>query len=94
MGFQDTDESLASYGEILNLLDSHGLLSERIPYTPALLEEAVFFAYKMRVINQGAIRKYLNLDRDGLRILMHKWNDGSEGNCSCRMAVNPFAEES
>jgi len=84
----------ASYEEVLNLLDRHGLLNERLPFTPALLEEAVFFAYKMRLITQGGVKKLLDLDRRSLKDLINKWNSGDEGNCTCRMARNPFAEES
>lgn len=93
MNPENLDTSLVKYEEILTLLDSLGLLSERLPYTTALLEEAVFFAYKMRVITQGGVKKYLDLDRDGLRALINRWNNGDEGNCTCRMASNPFAEE-
>lgn len=82
-----------SYEEVLDLLDRRGLLNERLPYSPALLEEAVFFAYKMRLITQGGVKRYLQLDRDGLKAVIRKWNNGDEGNCTCRMAVNPFAEE-
>jgi len=82
-----------AYQEILNLLDRRGLLTERLPYTPALLEEAVFFAYKMRLITQGGVKKYLALDGAGLRKKIREWNSGDEGNCTCRMARNPFADE-
>ncbi len=81
------------YADIVNLLDSKGLLTERLPYTPALLEEAVFFAYKMRLITQGGVKQYLNLDRAGLRRKINEWNSGDEGNCTCRMARNPFVEQ-
>jgi len=83
----------AAYEEILNLLDRRGLLAERLPYTPALLEEAVFFAYKMRLITQGGVKKFLALDGPGLRKKIYEWNSGDEGNCTCRMARNPFADE-
>jgi hypothetical protein len=81
------------YADIVNLLDRKGLLTERLPYTPALLEEAVFFAYKMRLISQGAVKQYLNLDRPGLKRKINEWNSGDEGNCTCRMARNPFVEQ-
>ncbi len=81
------------YADIVNLLDLKGLLTERLPYTPALLEEAVFFAYKMRLITQGGVRQYLNLDRAGLKRKINEWNSGDEGNCTCRMARNPFVEQ-
>ncbi len=84
----------SAYDEVLGLLDRHGLLTERLPFTPALLEEAVFFAYKMRLITQGAVKKLLDLDRNGLKTLIRQWNSGDEGNCTCRMARNPFADES
>ncbi|HMK34524.1 MAG TPA: hypothetical protein VK463_05625, partial [Desulfomonilaceae bacterium] len=70
-----------------------GLLTERLPFTPALLEEAVFYAYKMRLITQGGVKRYLNLDRSGLKKIINEWNRGDEGNCTCRMARNPFVEE-
>jgi hypothetical protein len=82
-----------AYLEILNLLDRQGLLKERLPFTQALLEEAVFFAYKMRLITQGRVKQYLDLDRAGLKKIINEWNSGDEGNCTCRMARNPFAEE-
>jgi hypothetical protein len=81
------------YADIVNLLDRKGLLTERLPYTPALLEEAVFFAYKMRLITQGSVKQYLNLDRSGLKRKINEWNSGDEGNCTCRMARNPFVEQ-
>lgn len=81
------------YADIVNLLDRKGLLTERLPYTPALLEEAVFFAYKMRLITQGGVKQYLNLDRAGLKRKINEWNSGDEGNCTCRMARNPFVEQ-
>jgi hypothetical protein len=81
-----------AYNEILNLLDRHGLLRERLPFTQGLLEEAVFFAYKMRLITQGKVKGYLGLDREGLRRIIHEWNSGDEGNCTCRMARNPFTD--
>ena len=90
-GYQE--QMTESYNEILNLLDRLGLLKERLPFTPALLEEAVFLAYKMRLITQGAVKKYLGLDREGLRKIINEWNSGDEGNCTCRMARNPFAAE-
>jgi hypothetical protein len=83
----------SAYSEILNLLDRQGLLKERLPFTPALLEEAVFFAYKMRLITQGRVKQYLALDRAGLKRIINEWNSGDEGNCTCRLARNPFAEE-
>jgi hypothetical protein len=82
----------AHYADILDILDRNGLLIERLPFTPALLEEAVFFAYKMRLITQGGVRKYLGLDKHGLRRLINEWNSGDEGNCTCRLARNPFVE--
>lgn len=82
-----------SYDEILDLLDRHGLLKERLPFTPGLLEEALFFTYKLRLIAQGKVKDYLGLDRNGLRKLINEWNSGDEGNCTCRVARNPFAEE-
>jgi hypothetical protein len=82
-----------SYYEILNLLDRQGLLKERLPFSPGLLDEAVFFAYKMRLITQGGVKKFLNLDREELRKKINEWNSGDEGNCSCRMARNPFVEQ-
>jgi hypothetical protein len=83
----------AAYNEVLSLLDRQGLLKERLPFTPGLLEEAVFFAYKMRLVTQGKVKTYLNLDREGLKRKINEWNSGDEGNCTCRMARNPFAEE-
>jgi hypothetical protein len=82
-----------AYEDVLNLLDRRGLLKERLPFTPGLLEEAVFFAYKMRLITQGGVKSYLSLDRAGLKRLINDWNKGDEGNCTCRMARNPFVEE-
>jgi len=87
------DDHHKSYDAIVNLLDRNGLLKERLPYTPALLEEAVFFAYKMRLITQGGIKQYLGLDRNALRQKINEWNNGDEGNCTCRMARNPFVEQ-
>ncbi len=55
-----------SYDKMLDLLDRRGLLKERLPFSPGLLEEAVFFAYKMRLITQGDVKKYLNLSREDL----------------------------
>lgn len=81
------------YYEILNLLDHQGVLKERLPFSPGLLEEAVFFAYKMRFITQGNVKRYLNLSREGLRKKIYEWNSGDEGNCSCRMARNPLVEQ-
>ena len=93
---QDTERTQllkASFDEIVDLLDRHELLTERLPFSPALLEEAVFFAYKMRLITQGNVKKYLGLDRAGLKKIINEWNSGDEGNCTCRMARNPFVEE-
>jgi hypothetical protein len=84
---------IISYKEVLDLLDRHGLLIERLPYSPALLEEAVFFAYKMRLITQGKVKNYLGLDRTQLKQTINEWNKGDEGNCTCRMARNPFADD-
>ncbi len=82
-----------SYDQVIDLLDRRGLLKERLPFTPGLLEEAVFFAYKMRLITQGNVKKLLALDGSRLRLKIAEWNSGDEGNCTCRMARNPFAEE-
>jgi hypothetical protein len=90
---ENSKQMTESYNEILDLLDRRGLLKERLAYTPALLEEAVFLAYKMRLITQGGVKKYLSLDREGLRKIINEWNSGDEGNCACRMARNPFAAE-
>ena len=92
-GQGNSEQQNSAYSEILNLLDRQGLLKERLPFTPALLEEAVFFAYKMRLITQGRVKQYLALDRVGLRRIINEWNSGDEGNCTCRLARNPFAEE-
>jgi hypothetical protein len=86
------DRLCAHYADILDILDRNGLLIERLPFTPALMEEAVFFAYKMRLITQGAVRKYLGLNKHGLRKLINEWNSGDEGNCTCSLARNPFAD--
>ena len=90
---QDTNTLSAGYEEILNILDRNGLLKERLPFTQALFEEALFFAYKLRLISQGDVKRYLDLDRNGLKKLINQWNSGDEGNCTCRLARNPFAEE-
>ncbi len=82
-----------SYEEILNILNRNGLLTERLPFTPGLLEEAVFFCYKMRLISQGQVRRLLGLDRPGLKRMINEWNSGDEGNCTCRLARNPFVDE-
>jgi hypothetical protein len=82
-----------SYHQVLNLLERHNLLKERLPFTKGLLEEAVFFAYKMRLIPQGEVKKHLQLDRQELRRKINEWNSGDEGNCSCRLARNPFIEQ-
>jgi len=87
-------KAMMCYQEVLDLLDRHGLLAERLPYSAALLEEAVFFAYKMRLITQGKVKNYLGLDRAGLKEIINEWNKGDEGNCTCRMARNPFADDS
>jgi len=92
-GQVNLDKLKSAYLEILNLLDRQGLLKERLPFTQALLEEAVFFAYKMRLITQGRVKQYLDLDRAGLKKIINEWNSGDEGNCTCRLARNPFAEE-
>jgi hypothetical protein len=92
-GQKNTEKQEGAYLEILSLLDRQGLLKERLPFTPALLEEAVFFAYKMRLITQGRVKQYLDLDRAGLKRIINEWNSGDEGNCTCRLARNPFAEE-
>jgi hypothetical protein len=86
-------KSTESYEYTLNLLESRGLLKERLPFTPALLEEAVFFAYKMRLVTQGMVKRLLDLDRVGLRKKINEWNSGDEGNCTCRIARNPFAAD-
>lgn len=90
---RDRTGQVAAYEKILQILDRHGLLRERLPFTPALLEEAVFFAYKLRLVTQGDVKKYLGLDRESLKRLINQWNSGDEGNCTCRMARNPFADE-
>jgi hypothetical protein len=94
MDDQRNQEDLkASYEEILNILDRSGLLLERLPFTPALLEEAVFFCYKMRLITQGQVGRFLDLDRQALKRVINEWNSGDEGNCTCRLARNPFVDE-
>ena len=87
------DKAQKSYNMIIDVLDRRGLLKERLPFSPGLLEEAVFFAYKMRLITQGDVKKLLDLDRNGLKKIIREWNNGDEGNCTCRMARNPFVEE-
>ncbi len=88
-----TERDLEAYELVMNLLERRGLLTERLPYTPALLEEAVFFAYKMRLITQGDVKRLLGLGRSELKNLINTWNRGDEGNCTCRLAANPFAAE-
>lgn len=90
---QQLNKRVAGYEEILDILDKRGLLKERLPFTPALLEEAVFFAYKLRLITQGDVKRYLDLDKGKLKQIINQWNSGDEGNCTCRLARNPFAEE-
>ena len=87
------DKAQKSYNMIIDVLDRRGLLRERLPFSPGLLEEAVFFAYKMRLITQGDVKNLLDLDRNGLKKIIREWNNGDEGNCTCRMARNPFVEE-
>ena len=87
------EKAQQSYDMIIDLLDRRGLLKERLPFSPGLLEEAVFFAYKMRLITQGNVKDLLDLDRNGLKKIIREWNNGDEGNCTCRMARNPFVEE-
>ena len=89
----DAVQLKVSYQKVLSILETNGLLTERLPYTQGLLEEGVFFCYKMRLITQGEVKKYLGLDRAGLKKLINEWNSGDEGNCTCRLARNPFAEE-
>lgn len=87
------EKAQQSYNMVIDLLDRRGLLKERLPFSPGLLEEAVFFAYKMRLITQGNVKNLLDLDRNGLKKIIQEWNNGDEGNCTCRMARNPFVEE-
>lgn len=87
------EKARQSYNMVIDLLDRRGLLKERLPFSPGLLEEAVFFAYKMRLITQGNVKNLLDLDRNGLKKIIQEWNNGDEGNCTCRMARNPFVEE-
>lgn len=89
----NSEKAQHSYNLIIDLLDRRGLLKERLPFSPGLLEEAVFFAYKMRLITQGNVKNLLELDRNGLKKIIQEWNNGDEGNCTCRMARNPFVEE-
>jgi hypothetical protein len=89
----DAVQLKVSYHKILSILETNGLLKERLPYTQGLLEEGVFFCYKMRLITQGEVKRYLGLDRAALKKLINEWNSGDEGNCTCRLARNPFAEE-
>lgn len=89
----NNEKAQHSYNLIIDLLDRRGLLKERLPFSPGLLEEAVFFAYKMRLITQGNVKNLLELDRSGLKKIIQEWNNGDEGNCTCRMARNPFVEE-
>lgn len=86
-------DPIEAYEFILNLLDRKGLLTERPSYTPALLEEAAFFAYKMRLLTQGDVKRLMGLDRHQFKSLINSWNSGDEGNCTCRLARNPFADE-
>ena len=90
---QDLEERKEAYELVLKLLDRKGLLTDRLPFTQGLLEEGVFFCYKMRLITQGDVKRLLGLDRAGLKKLINEWNSGDEGNCTCRLARNPFAEE-
>ena len=87
------EKARQSYNMVIDLLDRRGLLKERLPFSPGLLEEAVFFAYKMRLITQGNVKNLLDLDRNGLKKIIQEWNNGDGGNCTCRMARNPFVEE-
>lgn len=87
------DKPNSSYDHVLNLLEKKNLLKERLPFTPALLEEAVFFAYKMRLVTQGQVKALLGLTKEDLKKLINQWNSGDEGNCTCRLARNPFSEE-
>ena len=82
-----------SYDHVLNILERNELLVERLPFNKGLLEEAVFFCYKMRFITQGEVKKLLDLDKQGLKRVIYEWNSGDEGNCTCRLARNPFADE-
>jgi hypothetical protein len=82
-----------SYEKVLHILERNDLLRERLPYTDGLLEEAVFFCYKMRLITQGDVKRLLDLDRPALKKLINEWNSGDEGNCTCRLARNPFADD-
>jgi len=92
-GLRNNEKLKLSYERVLTILDRNGLLTERLPFTPGLLEEAVFFCYKMRFITQGDVKYLLDLDREGLKKIIHEWNSGDEGNCTCRLARNPFADE-
>ncbi len=90
---RNSEKLKASYDKVLHLLDARGILTERLPFTPGLLEEAVFFCYKLRLITQGDVKRLLDLESKGLRKTINEWNSGDEGNCTCRLARNPFAEE-
>jgi hypothetical protein len=89
----DQNEAKIAYENILNLLEKNNLLTERLPYNQGLLEEALFFCYKMRLITQGHVKKILNLNRTELKKLINEWNKGDEGNCACRLSRNPFAND-
>ncbi len=89
----DSEKLRESYEKVLSILERNDLLLERLPYTQGLLEEAVFFCYKMRLITQGDVKRLLDLDRAALKKKINEWNSGDEGNCTCRLARNPFADE-
>lgn len=89
----DSEHRKQSYQLILDLLDRHGLLTDRLPFTPGLFEEALFFCYKMRLITQGDVKRLMGVDRAGLKKIINEWNTGDEGNCTCRLARNPFADD-
>ncbi len=89
----DSNKLRASYEFVLDKLDRAGLLIERLPFSQGLLEEAVFFCYKLRLITQGDVKRLLDLDRAQFRKTIQEWNSGDEGNCTCRLARNPFADD-
>ncbi len=49
----NSNKQKSAYVDILNLLDGRGLLKERLPFSPALLEEAVFLRLQDEVDHPG-----------------------------------------
>ncbi len=79
--------------KLRSILIREGLLDKDEEITGKMMEDLTHFAYFMGCITKKEVKWFLDLDERQAKEKIKAWKRWNEGNRSCGLNRNPFAEE-